>query len=94
MNTPECYVFGNENNSALTAAMMNEGMGGAWNNPYPYLCTSLPLIRIDADELSFRIDTLRTINFVFFFCGIANFSLTLYHLSCPLRKRSGGEVCC
>ena len=34
MNTPECYIFGNENNAALTAAMMNGGMGGgAWNNP-------------------------------------------------------------
>lgn len=33
MNNPECYVFGENNNSALTAAMMNGGMGGAWNNP-------------------------------------------------------------
>lgn len=35
MTTPECYVFGNENNSALTTAalMNNGGMGGAWNNP-------------------------------------------------------------
>lgn len=30
---PECYVFGNGNDSALTAALANGGMGGAWNNP-------------------------------------------------------------
>lgn len=30
-NTPECYVFGQDNN-ALTAAMMNNG-NNSWNNP-------------------------------------------------------------
>ena len=31
--TPECYVFNGNDNNAMTAAMMNGGMGGAWNNP-------------------------------------------------------------
>lgn len=31
--SPDCYVFGENSNSALTAALANGGMNGAWNNP-------------------------------------------------------------